>query len=127
MPETLAWLSGAFLFLGPVLVLMAIIPSDNRYPNDPDMGYRESWENGDSLSFVIAGVIMFIFGQASLRRMNWVRYFFPLYFLGQAIYSLVFRYPDWQLLCIGSVVWIFISSWYFFKKQTVLNYFSVNS
>ena len=108
-----------FLLMGPLLILVAVIPSENVYPDNDELTYADLWRAGDGYLIIAVGVIWTAFAIASFKRLPWGRYIWPMFFVGMFLYALIARPED----ILAAVVWFFITRWYFFRKTNVVEYF----
>ena len=123
MPQNLAMVTCASLVIGPLLILAAIIPSDNTYPNDEVLTTADLWSSWDGPLIVVSGIIVIVFAVASLKRRPWVRYVWPIFFVFMVLHAFIARPDDMHFQWMSALVWLSMSYWYFFRKRRVVAYF----
>jgi hypothetical protein len=124
MPETLALLSCAFLVVGPLLILVAIIPAENTYEGEDALTYSELWRSWIGPGIVAFGIVLVVFAVGVFKHKPWVRCIWPIFFLAMILHAFIARPDEMHYQLIASIWWLFASSWYFFYKKKVVDYFS---
>lgn len=124
MPETLAGLTCLCFCCGNIAVIGALVP--NRQPIQPAenrISHEELWSSWDGPLLLATGIFMITFSVGVMRRNPLVRYIWPLYFTAIALHAVAARPEQMLEQLLGSGLWILISTWYFFRKPTVVRYF----
>ncbi len=116
MPSTLAGLTCLFLICGALCIMGALFP--NRITR------AELWSSWDGLIILITGIVMMMFSLSVLRRIRWIRYLWPTIFAVMLVHSLIVFPEEVIEQILALIVWFMISSWYFFRKKTVVHYFN---
>lgn len=117
MPGTLAGLSCLFLFCGSLAIMGAVFP--NRISRE------ELWNSWDGLLILSIGLAMIFFSLAVFKRIRMIRYLWPMLFAVMLAHALIARPDQMTEQLLESIFWLLISSWYFFRKQTVVRYFDL--
>jgi cell division protein FtsW (lipid II flippase) len=123
MPESLAMVTCASLLIGPLMILAAVIPSENTYPDDEILTTADLWRSWDGPLIVVSGIILIFFAVASLKRRLWVRYVWPIFFVLMIIHAFIARPDEMHFQWMSALVWLFMSYWYFFREKRVVAYF----
>jgi len=122
----LAWLIAILgVILGSIAVIGPFLPGDwTNSETGESISRHEAWKRGIATETIMFGFCLIFIGICIFRRINFVRYFIPLMLLMAAGYF--YFTPDTSSkfdLC-GALVWAVISSWYFFKKPSIVAYFT---
>ena len=126
MPETLAVITAMMLCLGPVVIILAILPfSGWEYDNKP-ISYAEFWSSGGGIFVTLTGIAMTILGIGFYLSQKWIRYAIPTGSFIFGAFSLLVPNIGSPMQTVGAFIWVLISWWYFFKKEATVAYFTNN-
>lgn len=115
------------LFFLIIFIPITFIPGGTFLINGEIVPYTEFWQRGGGLIFIATGVLCPFLAFGFLKRNKFARCI-PLC-LVSALVVLSFILPS-QLKPtqnIINIIYIFLTAWYFYFKQSVRNYFEITS
>jgi hypothetical protein len=124
MPKALAALTGVFSVCGLVAIVLAILPGAGWTYESRPVTYVEFWRSGGCVLVVSFGVALILFAVGFFKAQGWVRYAVPLGLAAAMIYCIIRPDPTVRYEWAGSLFWGIPACWYFFRKRTVVDYFS---
>jgi len=123
MPKLLKWICTHALLCG-FFLLLSVIPHDSFSINGHHVSYAEWWSSGAGPFASFLGIVMPLSGYLLLSRSVYGR----IAYLAALFVALVLPYcyfGEFGMVLIGVLI-VLLVSWYLFRKQSVIQYFSSN-